>query len=148
MNIKKFSDLSVGRQFLTILAFMGVSGSGIMTAFLWAADHKINEKYATDADLRMVQQHMHQEMKSIKRVLEANTLSVTSLSSSVESLGLTVTDLQVSKVEADIAQLAAKVGLSSHERKYLKSLQNRLNNLRVQRDALFRRSIRTADRSP
>ncbi len=144
--MKKFSEHSGGIQIAQLLAVMtfvfGVGGSFI----IWAADAKIDEKYATDADLLAVQETVTAQVEIITRSVEENTTTVRATASSVDGLVLVVLDIQISDLEDQINGLEADKrsdGAAWNERdeRNLRDRQKNLADLGLQRQTLFARLI-------
>ena len=144
--MKKFSEHSAGIQLTQILGIMtfllGVGGSFM----LWAADAKIDEKYATDADLLAVQEVVQAQVETITTSVTENTTTVRATASSVDGLTLVVLGLQVDDLESDIVNLEAEKreeGAAWNERDEndLRSKQRALDDLMAQRQILLQRIL-------
>ncbi len=144
--MKKISDAGAGAQIGIILGimtfFFGVGGSFM----LWAADAKINEKYATDADLLAVQQTTNDAVFEIKTAVEANTATVAATAKSVDALVLSILDVQIDDIEDEIAALERDkrqeaAAWNERDERNLRDRQKELSDLSVQRQALFARLI-------
>ncbi len=144
--MKKFSEHSGGiqiAQLLTVMTFiLGVGGSFM----LWAADAKIDEKYATDADLLAVQETVTAQVTIITTSVEENTRTVRATANSVDGLVLVVLDIQISDLEDEITALETDkrkeaAGWNERDERNLRDRQKNLADLDVQRDALFSRLI-------
>ena len=147
--MKKFSEHSGGIQLAQILGIMtflfGVGGSFM----LWAADMKIDEKYATDEDLLAVQETVTAQVTIITTSVEENTKTVQATASSVDGLVLVVLDIQISDLEEEIAALEREkreeaAAWNERDERNLRDRQKKLADLGVQRDALFARLITPA----
>jgi len=144
--MKKFSEHSGGIQLAQILGVMtflfGVGGSFM----LWAADMKIDEKYATDEDLASVQEVVTLQVETITKSVEENTRTVKATSSSVDGLVLVVLDIQISDLEDQIDSLERDkrnqaAAWNERDERNLRDRQKNLADLGVQRETLFARLI-------
>ena len=149
--MKKFSDHSAGVQLTQILGVMtfmlGVGGSFM----LWAADAKIDEKYATDADLLAVQETVSAQVERITTSVTENTTTVRATASSVDGLTLVVLGLQISDLESAIVNLEAEkrreaAAWNERDENDLRAKQRALNDLGAQRQILMQRIL--AARNP
>ncbi len=149
--MKKFSDHSAGIQITQILGVMtfmlGVGGSFM----LWAADAKIDEKYATDADLLAVQETVSAQVERITTSVTENTTTVRATASSVDGLTLVVLGLQISDLESAIVNLEAEkrreaAAWNERDENDLRAKQRALNDLGAQRQILMQRIL--AARNP
>lgn len=148
--MKKFSEHSAGIQLTQILGVMtfllGVGGSFL----LWAADAKIDEKYATDADLLAVQEVVQAQVETITTSVTENTTTVRATASSVDGLTLVVLGLQLGKLEEEVVALEAEKreeGAAWNERdeNALRSRQRLLSDLEAQRAVLMQRILSAAN---
>ncbi len=144
--MKKISDAGAGAQIAIILGimtfFFGVGGSFM----LWAADAAIDDKYATDADLLAVQQTTNDAVFDIKIAVEANTATVAATAKSVDALVLSILDVQIKDLAAEIAALERDkrqeaAAWNEGDERNLRDRQRELSDLEVQRQALFARLI-------
>ncbi len=144
--MKKISDAGAAAQIGIILGimtfFFGVGGSFL----IWAADAKINEKYATDEDLLAVQTETKEAVFEIKTAVEANTATVASTARSVDGLVLSLLDVKIADAEEEIAALEREkrqeaAAWNERDERNLRDRQKALSDLTVQRDALFARLI-------
>ena len=142
--MKKLSEHGAGAQIGIILAIMtflfGVGGSFV----LWAADAKIDQKYATDADLLAVQLEVVAEVEKITTTVTENTTTVRATANSVDGLTLVVLGLQMSDLEGEIAALEADkrnqgAGWNERDERNLRDRQRALSDLELQRTALLNR---------
>ena len=144
--MKKISDAGPGAQIGIILAIMTfVMGAG-GSFMIWAADAKIDQKYATDEDLLAVQEETKEAVFEIKTAVEANTATVASTARSVDGLVLSLLDVQISDLEDEIAALERDkrqeaAAWNERDERNLRDRQKELADLNVQRQALFARLI-------
>jgi len=99
MNHPKFTDQSAGRQWSAIIGIIAVVFGGFGAAVWSAGDTIIDLKYATDEDVRAVQETVVQQFEAIQRTVELNTKTVRATSSSVDGLTLVVLDLRIRDLE-------------------------------------------------
>lgn len=144
--MKKFSEHSAGIQLTQIIGVMtfllGVGGSFM----LWAADAKIDEKYATDADLLAVQEVVQAQVETITTSVTENTTTVRATASSVDGLTLVVLGLQIEDLEGEIVNLEAEkrqeaAAWSERDESDLRSKQRALSDLGAQRQILMQRIL-------
>ncbi len=146
VNMKKISDAGPGAQIGIIIGIMTfVMGAG-GSFLIWAADAKIDQKYATDEDLLAVQQSTEQAVFEIKIAVEANTATVKQTTRSIDGLLLSILDVQISDIETEIAALEADkraepAAWNERDERNLRDRQKALADLDVQRQALFARLI-------
>ncbi len=142
----KFTEKSAAVQWSTlagIIAFLTGTFGAIM---LWAADKKIDEKYATDEDVRMVQEQVVAQVEVITRTVETNTRTVQATASSVDGLTLVVLDLRIRDLEAEIVKLEHEKTdqpsrWSERDELNLRDRDKSLTDLKVQRDRIFTRIL-------
>lgn len=148
--MKKFSEHSAGIQLTQILGVMtfmlGVGGSFM----LWAADAKIDEKYATDADLLAVQETVSAQVERITTSVTENTTTVRATASSVDGLTMVVLGLQISDLEGDIVNLEAvkrreAAAWNERDESDLRAKQRALSDLGAQRQILLQRILAARD---
>lgn len=148
--MKKFSEHSAGIQLTQILGVMtfmlGVGGSFM----LWAADAKIDEKYATDADLLAVQEVVQAQVETITTSVTENTTTVRATANSVDGLTLVVLGLQLGKLEEEVIALEAEkraegAGWNERDENSLRSRQRALSDLAAQRAVLMQRILAAAN---
>ena len=144
--MKKFSDQSSGIQWSTIGAIIAVITGGLGAAVLWAADARINEKYATDEDVRAVQETTSQQFKSISETVQSNTKFVRQVGDSVDGLTLVVLDIQIEELDDELVDLEAEkanagVNWSTRDEQDYRAKTVQLSRLRQQRDKLFDRIL-------
>ena len=144
--IQKFTETTALKQLATVAAMIGALITTFGGLALWAADNKIDEKYATDADLKAVQVEVSKEIGELKTVVRENTMTVGHTVKSVDSLTLVVLNLQIEKIEDAISELEREkrteaANWNEREEKDLRDNQRALADLEVQRRALFARLI-------
>ncbi len=144
--MKQFSEQSTGVQWGSIAAIIGLLFSGF-GATLWAGgDLIIDQKYATDADVKAVQEQVVQQVEQIKGIVETNTRTVQATSASVDGLTLVVLDLRIRElqdVQFDLVSEKTNAGAnwSNNDERELLDLRKALSDLNVQRDRLFQRIL-------
>lgn len=151
--MKAFTEHGAGKQLGILAAMMGIIGTPVGGLILYAADAKLDEKYATDSDVLAVQQTVETQVTSIKTTVELNTKTVRATAASVDGLTLIVMDLQIDKVEGEIRNLERdkrQDGAAWNERDEdsLRDKQKALNDLNLQRGILFQRLIAAATVTP
>lgn len=144
--MKKFSEQGAGVQWSTIGAIIAVVTGGLGGAVLWAADARINEKYATDDDVRAIQQTTSNQVKRIEETVRSNTKFVRQVGDSVDGLTLVVLDIQIEELDDELVELEAEKENSAinwttrDEQDYRAKILN-IERLRQQRDKLFDRIL-------
>ncbi len=141
-----FHERSIGSQLAvlaTMMAAMGIPAGGIG---LWAADAYIDQTYASDQDLKAVQENLNARVDQIAEVVGENTETVQATTKSVDSLTLVVLDIQIERLQGDIAELESEkraqgAGWVESEERALRNAQQRLSDFKAQRDLLFARII-------
>ena len=103
--MSKFSEASTISQISQILGLVVVMMTIFGTAFVALADQRINEKYATDEDLRAVQETVEAQVTRIEETVTTNTTTVRATADSVDALVLSVLGLQISDLEEEIVEL-------------------------------------------
>ena len=146
MSAQKFTEQSAARQWSAILGIIAVVFGGFGAAVWSAGDAVIDLKYATDADVKAVQETVVQQFEAIQHTVQLNTATVKATSSSVDGLTLVVLDLRIRDLEDDLIDLEADkaVAGSSWTARNERSMRDRdkaLADLRVQRDLLFTRIL-------
>ena len=144
--MKKFSEHSGGiqlAQILGIMTFLFGAGGSFM---LWAADSKIDEKYATDADVLAVQETVEAQVTVITETVQENTTTVKATANSVDGLTLVVLGLQISDLEAEIAALEREkrdqgAGWNERDERNLRDRQRALEDFERQRGILLDRML-------
>lgn len=144
--MKKFSEHSGGiqlAQILGIMTFLFGAGGSFM---LWAADAKIDEKYATDEDLLAVQQTTTAQVEIITKSIQENTTTVRATASSVDGLTMVVLGLQLTDLEGEISALEREKrdqGAAWNERdeRNLRDRQRSLEDLERQRSIILDRIL-------
>ena len=143
---QKFTDQSAGRQWTAIFLIIGVVFGGFGAAVWSAGDTIIDLKYATDADVKAVQELVVQQFNAIQTTVQANTKTVQATSSSVDGLTLVVLDLRIRDLEDDLIDLEAekiRVGTSWTPRneRTIRDRDKALADLLIQRERLFTRLL-------
>lgn len=144
--MKRFSEQSSAVQWSALAAIITFLTGGFGAAVLWAADARINEKYATDEDVRAVQETTSNQVKRIEATVESNTKFVRQVGDSVDGLTLVVLDLRIEDLDAELIRLenekrAAGSAWKSTDERDLRNKQKALDDLRLQRDRLFERIL-------
>ena len=146
MSQTKFTDQSAGRQWGIIFTIIGVLFGGFGAAVWSAGDTIIDLKYATDEDVKAVQETVVQQFEAIQATVQANTKTVRATSASVDGLTLVVLDLRIRDLEDDLIDLEAeklRVGSSWTPRneRTIRDRDKALADLLIQRDRLFTRIL-------
>jgi len=150
--MKKFSEHSGGIQLAQILGVMGfIFGVG-GSFMIWAADAKIDEKYATDADLLAVQQTTSAQVTVLTTTVQENTTTVKATASSVDGLTLVVLGLQMTDLESEVSALEKEkrdqgAGWNERDERNLRDRQRSLSDLERQRGIILDRLL-AADPEP
>ena len=128
---------------LSIMAGL-ISALGIpMWAFVaWASDKYIDEKYATDAEILLVQA----DVKAVTKTVDNTNTALEQTVKSVDGLTLAVLDLQRKELADEIYILeqrkrAEGANWNQNEEAELRDKQQVLADLNTQRTALFKRVI-------
>lgn len=138
LKMKEGGRLPFKYQVLGMVAAV-LLGSGSTGAIaLWAADKRIDEKYATDEDVSEVAAKVDENQDSIEETQQ----TVEETRDSVDSLTLIVLDAEISRMEAEIRALQAKESLTRQESQYMADLNRKLTDLRTQRQTLFEAVMR------
>jgi len=142
----KFTDQSAGRQWGIIITIIGVVFGGFGAAVWSAGDTVIDLKYATDADVKAVQETVVQQFEAIQQTVQANTKTVAATSSSVDGLTLVVLDLRIRDLEDDLIDLEAEkinagANWTARNERTMRDRDKALSDLKVQRDLLFTRIL-------
>jgi len=145
-NHKKFTDQSAGKQWSAIIGIIAVVFGGFGAAVWSAGDTVIDLKYATDADVKAVQETVVQQFEAIQHTVQANTKTVQATSSSVDGLTLVVLDLRIRDLEDDLIDLeadkaAAGSAWTARNERTMRDRDKALADLKVQRDLLFTRIL-------
>ena len=142
----KISEQSAGKQLASLLGIVALVVAVFGGITIWAADSAIDQKYATDADVKAVQQTTELGIKRIETAVNTNTAAVRSTSSSVDGLTLVVMDLQIDKTESEIRGLEREkrqeaAAWNERDEDGLRDKQKALADLSTQRELLFARLI-------
>jgi len=146
MTAQKFTEQSAGRQWSTIIGIIAVVFGGFGAAVWSAGDAVIDLKYATDADVKAVQETVVQQFQAIQRTVQANTATVQATSSSVDGLTLVVLDLRIRDLEDDLIDLESEklnagANWTARNERTMRDRDKSLDDLKVQRDRLFTRIL-------
>lgn len=143
---KKFSEQSVGVQWGTIATIIGLLFGGL-GATIWAAgDNIIDQKYASDDDVKAVQEQFVQQFNAFQMTVEQNTAKMTSVADAVDGLTLVVLDLRIRdleniKFELESEKTNAGGNWNNGDERELVGLRKSLSDLNTQRDRLFDRIL-------
>jgi hypothetical protein len=145
-NHKKFTDQSAGKQWSAIIGIIAVVFGGFGAAVWSAGDTIIDLKYATDEDVKAVQETVVQQFQAIQRTVQANTATVKATSSSVDGLTLVVLDLRIRDLEDDLIDLESEKinagdNWTARNERTMRDRDKALADLKVQRDRLFTRIL-------
>ena len=146
MMQKKFSEQSTGVQWATIAAIIGIMFGGLGAAILSAGDNVIDQKYATDADLKAVQEQFSQQFGAALETIQRNTSTLQSSAASVDGLTLVVLDLRIRdleniKFELESEKTNAGANWNNGDERELVGLRKSLGDLNTRRDRLFQRIL-------
>ncbi len=145
-NHTKFTDQSAGKQWSAIIGIIAVVFGGFGAAVWSAGDTIIDLKYATDEDVKAVQETVVQQFQAIQRTVQANTATVKATSSSVDGLTLVVLDLRIRDLEDDLIDLESEkinagANWTPRNERTMRDRDKALADLKVQRDRLFTRIL-------
>lgn len=144
--MKKLSEQSTLTQLSTVLGFIALCVGLFGGIALKASDQVIDDKYATDDDLRAVQETLTAQVTALAATVQTNTTTNKATTKSVDGLTLVVLDLQRKEIAAEIFRLEAEkreqgANWNQTEEKQLRDKQQALADLNTQRAALFARVI-------
>lgn len=144
--MSKFSEASTISQLSQILGLVAVMFTLFGAAFWALADDQIDKKYATDEDLRAVQETVEAQVTVITETVQENTTTVRATATSVDGLTLVVLGLQITDLEEEISQLEREKreeGAAWNERdeRNLRDRQRSLEDLERQRGILLNRLL-------
>lgn len=142
----KLSEQSGARQIASILGIVALCVTIFGGITIWAADSAIDQKYATDADVKAVQETTEAAVVRVEAAVNTNTTAVKATSSSVDGLTLVVMDLQIDKTEGEIRALEREkrteaAAWNERDEDGLRDKQKALADLSTQREILFARLI-------
>ena len=145
-NHTKSTEHAAGKQWSAISGIIAVVFGGFGAAVWSAGDTIIDLKYATDADVRAVQETVVQQFQAIQRTVQANTATVKATSSSVDGLTLVVLDLRIRDLEDDLIDLESEkinsgANWTARNERTMRDRDKALADLKVQRDRLFTRIL-------
>lgn len=140
MPVKKLSEQSAISQFFSILAMVGISGSVVLSTLLWAADVRINQKYATDEDLENIKITVNGKLDDLETAVTGNTETIKDFSTSINTVMLGVITLQISDIERIISDLEIRQNSwNATESATYREKKRELRDLTAQRDRLISR---------
>ena len=142
--MSKFSEASTISQISQILGLVAVMMTIFGAAFVALADQQIDDKYATDEDLRAVQETVEAQVTRIEETVTTNTTTVRATADSVDALVLSVLGLQISDLEEEIVELEREkrqeaARWTESDERHLRDRQRALADLELQRNALIQR---------
>ena len=142
----KFSEQRATVQWSTLAGIIAFITGSFGAIALWAADKKIDEKFATDEDVKAVQEQVVSQVELITKTVETNTKTVQATASSVDGLTLVVLDLRIRDLDEELIRLErAKErepgAWSERDERNLRDREKALADLKLQRDTLFTRII-------
>lgn len=142
----KFSEQSSGVQWGTIATIIALVFGGFGAAIWAAGDNIIDQKYASDFDLKAVQEQFAQQFGAFQQTVEQNTSTLKSTAASVDGLTLVVLDLRIRDLEGikfDLESEKTNAGANwnSGDERELVGLRKSLADLNTQRDRLFERVL-------
>lgn len=146
MTAQKFTEQSALKQWSAILGIIAVVFGGFGAAVWSAGDTVIDLKYATDEDVKAVQETVVQQFDAIQRTVQLNTATVKATSSSVDGLTLVVLDLRIRDLEDDLIDLESEkinagANWTARNERTMRDRDKALADLKVQRDRLFTRIL-------
>jgi hypothetical protein len=142
----KFSEQSTGVQWGTLATIIALLFGGFGAAIWAAGDNIIDQKYASDFDLKAVQEQFAQQFEAFQKTVEQNTSTLKSTAASVDGLTLVVLDLRIRDLEGikfDLESEKTNAGANwnSGDERELVGLRKSLSDLNTQRDRLFERVL-------
>jgi hypothetical protein len=142
----KFSEQSTGVQWGTLATIIALLFGGFGAAIWAAGDNIIDQKYASDFDLKAVQEQFAQQFEAFQKTVEQNTSTLKSTAASVDGLTLVVLDLRIRDLEGikfDLESDKTNAGANwnSGDERELVGLRKSLSDLNTQRDRLFERVL-------
>lgn len=146
----KFTEQKASVQWGTLAAVIAFLTGGFGTIALWAADSKIDEKYATDEDLKAVQEQVVSQVEVITTTVQANTRTVQATASSVDGLTLVVLDLRIRDLDEELVKLERSKRNSPNDwgerdELNLRDREKAVADLKIQRDRIFTRILEASE---
>ena len=146
----KFTELSQGIQWSSLAGIVAFLTGAFGSIMLWAADSKIDEKYATDEDLKMVQEQVVAQVEVITRTVQQNTRTVQATASSVDGLTLVVLDLRIRDLDEELVKLERSKRNSPNDwgerdELNLRDREKAVADLKIQRDRIFTRILEASE---
>lgn len=146
----KFTELSQGIQWSSLAGIVAFLTGAFGSIMLWAADSKIDEKYATDADVKAVQEQVVAQVEVITTTVQQNTRTVQATASSVDGLTMVVLDLRIRDIQEEIVLLEHEKTdnpnrWSDRDELNLRDRDKSLTDLKVQRDRIFSRVLEASE---
>ena len=150
MAVRKFSELSLLGQLATIGGMVSAIWAVVGSFAIWAADTKINEKYATDEDLANVQQRVEIEVTTITTTVETNTRTVARVAKSVDALTLSILDIGIKDTSDELYAMEKNkrsqgAAWNEREEATLRDRQQHLADLQAQRNLIFKRLLENSN---
>lgn len=140
MAVKKLSEQGPIGQFFSVLAMIGISGSVVLSGLLWAADVRINQKYATDQDLANIKTTVNKKLGDLENAVRTNTDAIQEIPKSINTLMLGVITLQISDIERVISEMEQRQNSwTSTDAATFREKKRALRDLNTQRDSLISR---------
>lgn len=122
----------------------------LFVVLIYAADQRLDEKYATDKALEATRNEFTEMATDIRRVVYDNTEKMEAVTHSVDGLTMAVLDMQIAKLEARIAMLKRSKarrehrgdnGWTRHDEAGLTEKKYQLADFVSQRGRVFQRVI-------
>ena len=148
--MRKFTDQSSIAQLGSILVLITMVTTLFGTVVLLAADQIIDRKYASDADLKAVQEEFAHQVVGLADSVNENTKVSRETARSVHALTLTLVTIQIRDLEHTVRQLESEkvaqgVQWSTAAERTLRDMQRSVMDLGVQRKRLIQNQIGDRD---
>jgi hypothetical protein len=144
--MRKFTEQSTMGQFGVILGLIAMMTTLFGGVALLAADQAIDQKYATDSDVKAVQEQFAHQVGALSSSVNENTKVSREMSRSVHALTLTMVTIQIRDLEQTVRQLKSEkvaqgVQWSTAAERTLSDMQRTVMDLGVQRQRLIQNPI-------
>ena len=142
----RFTEKSASIQWTSIVVIITLLTGGLGAIVLWAADARIDQKYATDKDVQAVQKLVAEQVEIITSTVKQNTKTVRATAASVDGLTLVVLDLRIRDLDDEIIDLRRSrdrnpSSWSSQDERSLRDRLSALSDMQLQRNVLFQRAL-------
>ena len=143
--MRKLTDQSFLGQLASVFGLIALVVSLFGGVVLFAADSAIDQKYASDADLKSVQEQFAKQVGKLGDTVDKNTQAVQQTTISMQTLALTMVTIQIRDMEPTIRELEIEklnqgVQWSAAEERTLRDMQRALSDLNIYRQRLFENS--------